>query len=176
MRGALVVVLLVPVFTLGCRSGDSFDREGAIRQVLDAEQGAVNRQQAECYVDRMRSELGAAKVLPGATLTPAEIQRRTSIRIDCIGVTNLGTEPTTSTTVSPDDTEPGEPRAYGDDPTLDALYDRCRAGSGPACDELFAVAPLGSDYEQFAVTCGGRTRERACAIRYPDTSAAVTNP
>ena len=49
--------------------------------------------------------------------------------------------------------------SYGDDPTLDALYDGCSAGSLADCDMLFLVADFGSEYENMAVTCGGLTEE-----------------
>jgi hypothetical protein len=45
---------------------------------------------------------------------------------------------------------------YGDDPELDALWDRCDAGSGSACDELFWSSPIDSDYEDFGASCGNR--------------------
>ena len=47
--------------------------------------------------------------------------------------------------------------SYGDDPTLDALYDACKAGDGQSCDDLFMDSPVGSEYESFGDTCGGRT-------------------
>lgn len=50
----------------------------------------------------------------------------------------------------------GDVDGYGDDPALDALYDRCDGGDGAACDELYWSAPLGSAYEEFGGTCGGR--------------------
>jgi hypothetical protein len=46
--------------------------------------------------------------------------------------------------------------AYGDDPQLDALYDDCAAGDGTACDDLYVQSTPGSEYEQFAGTCGDR--------------------
>jgi hypothetical protein len=46
--------------------------------------------------------------------------------------------------------------SYGDSPLLDQLWDACDAGTGSACDELFDASPVGSDYEEFGVTCGGR--------------------
>ena len=45
---------------------------------------------------------------------------------------------------------------YGDDPAMDALFDACQAGDGAACDELYWSSPLGSRYEDFGNTCGGR--------------------
>lgn len=49
--------------------------------------------------------------------------------------------------------------SYGDDATLDALWDGCEQGDDAACDELYLTSPLGSEYESFALTCGGRAPE-----------------
>lgn len=49
---------------------------------------------------------------------------------------------------------PAEP--LGADAELDALVDDCAAGDLAACDQLFRDAPLGSAYEEFGDTCGGR--------------------
>jgi hypothetical protein len=48
---------------------------------------------------------------------------------------------------------------YGDDPVLDALWDACEDGDPEACDDLYADSPLGSDYEDFGFSCGGRVPE-----------------
>ena len=45
---------------------------------------------------------------------------------------------------------------FGDDPILDLLVEQCRRGNDLACDELFATSPIGSAYETFGRTCGGR--------------------
>jgi hypothetical protein len=45
---------------------------------------------------------------------------------------------------------------YGSDPALDQLYDLCEAGDYQACDDLFDDSPSGSEYEEFADTCGER--------------------
>ena len=47
------------------------------------------------------------------------------------------------------------PQAYGDDPTLDRLYDSCSAGDLAACDDLYMASAFGSEYEAFAISCGG---------------------
>jgi hypothetical protein len=51
------------------------------------------------------------------------------------------------------------PQTYGDDTTLDALWDGCEGGDLPACDTLYADSPLGSDYEEFGSTCAFRSDE-----------------
>jgi hypothetical protein len=45
---------------------------------------------------------------------------------------------------------------YGDNPTLDRLYDQCAAGDGAACDDLYATSDQGTAYEQFGYSCGNR--------------------
>lgn len=47
-------------------------------------------------------------------------------------------------------------QSYGDDPELDALWDKCEDGDGEACDDLYFNSPFGSEYEEFGDTCGGR--------------------
>lgn len=60
-----------------------------------------------------------------------------------------GTEPVQGDSTGPVDD-------YGDDPTLDLLWDACENGNNQACDDLYLDAPLGSAYLEFARTCGGR--------------------
>lgn len=62
------------------------------------------------------------------------------------------------------------PTAYGDDPVLDGLWDRCEAGEGMACDELWERAPVDSDYERFGVTCGERQNVLNCSELVPEGS------
>ena len=44
----------------------------------------------------------------------------------------------------------------GDDEALNALADDCYGGDMGACDDLFLQAEVGSDYEDYGNTCGGR--------------------
>lgn len=44
---------------------------------------------------------------------------------------------------------------YGDDPALDALYDRCSSGDMGACDDLYWRSGFGTEYEAMATSCGG---------------------
>jgi len=52
-----------------------------------------------------------------------------------------------------------EPFGYGDDVELDTLWDGCAAGDNAACDVLWWDSPIGSEYETFAESCGGRSSE-----------------
>ena len=59
----------------------------------------------------------------------------------------------------------GIPMSYGDDPYLDDLYDYCADGDDWACQLLWEESPIDSEYESFALTCGGRD----CEIETPNT-------
>lgn len=48
-------------------------------------------------------------------------------------------------------------RVYGDDPDLDDLHDRCGEGDLAACDLLWFMSGVDTEYEDFAATCGGTT-------------------
>lgn len=63
---------------------------------------------------------------------------------ECIADGTTETDPT----AGPTDT-------YGDDRTLDLLWDACEGGNNQACDELYNEAPLDSGYLEFARTCAG---------------------
>ena len=59
----------------------------------------------------------------------------------------------------------GIPMNYGDDNYLDDLYDSCADGDDWACQLLWEESPVDSEYESFAITCGGRD----CEIETPNT-------
>jgi hypothetical protein len=147
---ALAVVLLV---TGACSSG-GVDRDDAIARVIDEGAGRISPDQASCYVDRVLDEIGSAPLRPGAEITPEQNAKITSVRVDCIGVANLGAGAGPTTPERPPEGGLPGPRSRGDSPELDALWDACAAGFGQACDDLGA-------------TCGRRTREVQCAAIYP---------
>jgi hypothetical protein len=67
-----------------------------------------------------------------------------------------------------DDTDAND---VGDDATLNRLWTDCGEGDLAACDELFWTSPLGSEYETFGFTCGGRGRGLPdCVTEYGETS------
>ena len=169
-RFVVALVSVVGLVVGGCSSDPGFDREAAVAELLETYPGAMSAAQAGCYVDRVVAELGAAQLEPDAEPDDAQIRRLTAIRVDCVGVAALGQATTTAVAPpaegAPAETEPG-PWTLGDDPVLDELWIACEGGSGAACDELFEVAPLSSDYERFGATCGGRGAEPVCAAVYP---------
>src|SRR5689334_21995442 len=59
---------------------------------------------------------------------------------------------------APTTAPPSDPADLGTDSTLDALAQQCHDGSMTGCDHLFGLAPSGSAYEQYGMTCGGRVK------------------
>ena len=59
----------------------------------------------------------------------------------------------------------GRSMNYGDNAYLDNLYDQCADGNDQACNDLYFQSFAGSEYEEFALTCGGRD----CEIETPNT-------
>ncbi len=53
---------------------------------------------------------------------------------------------------------------------LDALAEACAAGDMEGCWMLYELSPLGSEYEEFGLTCGGRTDgSMPCVFTYGDS-------
>lgn len=53
-------------------------------------------------------------------------------------------------------TATGDPATLGADPDLDRLWRGCESDGAQDCDLLYLVSPVGSGYESFGATCGGR--------------------
>jgi len=53
----------------------------------------------------------------------------------------------------PEGQDPGD---LGSDSELDDLAEECATGEFQDCDELYSESEVGSDYEAYAKTCGGR--------------------
>lgn len=176
LRRTVLAVGLLLVLTAGaCASEPTFDRAAAVDRVVRDSGGQLSSAQAECYVDRVVAEIGSNALAAGVQARPEHLPQLTRIRVDCTGVASLGTAVATTATTA-DANLGSRPLRPGDDPDLDALYDACGATGGTACDELFDRSVLGSTYEEFASTCGGRTKEASCAAIYDATSTTTRVP
>ena len=157
--------------------GGSFDRDDAVDELVDS---GVTRDQAECYVDGVIDEFGQDRIDEiegegdGATPTDEEVQALLDIVTGCgVDLSELGglgddegDDSTDDTSGSTDETSasgllPGD--TYGDNETLDALWDDCEDGDGEACLDLYLQSEVGSEYEEFGASCGGRDEELPCA-------------
>lgn len=176
VRSRILTAVIAALILVTACVGGSFDRNRAIDDAIRDSGGRMTREQAECYVDRVRSELGTAALKPGVTIPLEQRGRLVTIRVDCVGVANMGT--TSTPEIDEAETEATfvdrGPQSFGDDPELDALYTACAEGWGKACDELYDAASVDSDYERFASACGDRTHEIVCYDVYP--SPGVTLP
>jgi hypothetical protein len=57
------------------------------------------------------------------------------------------------------DIDDSEGTAFGSSEFLDEMWVSCEAGDMEMCDDLYYHAPFGSDYEAFALSCGGTRSE-----------------
>ncbi len=108
---------------------------------------------AECIVGLVSGRIDPAALVGDVQLTEAEELALDEATTNCeLASELLSSDPEPPTDLAFD----AEPRDYGDDAALDRLWDACEGGLGEACDELWAEAPVGSNYERFGVTCGER--------------------
>jgi hypothetical protein len=157
-------------------SGGGFDRDDAVDDLVD---DGIERDPAECYIDGIIDEFGQDRIdeFEGSDVEPTdeEFQALLDLATDCgIDLSEFGGtgDDATDDTVDTDDSGdtddstasaflPGD--TYGDNPTLDALWDDCEDGDDDACTDLYLQSEIGSEYEEFGATCGGRDEDFACA-------------
>lgn len=101
---------------------------------------------------------------PGSSLPPPK-SRRTLVIAIVVAVVALGAIIVAVLLINrlPEPT----PVVPGDDSALNSLAQGCFDGDMPACDDLFRLSPVGSVYESYGNTCGGRVpvadvRQRLC--------------
>ena len=68
------------------------------------------------------------------------------------------------------------PGNLGNDDDLDALADECFDGRLRSCDDLFSDSPVGSDYEVYGVTCGGRLPVATADLLIENATSVVDGP
>jgi hypothetical protein len=119
-----------------------------VRQERDAliARSGLNIEAANCVVDRLEREGFDLRLLVWTDeSTPAEASFVIGL---CASTLTGGFNLPDPTIDSADD--------YGDDPSLDRLWDWCEGGDGASCDELWWTAADGSAYEAYAESCGDR--------------------
>ncbi len=126
-----------------------------------------------CIAEALADEMGVAELL-SATLAAADLGLgATAPSSETLAFGLAVVSAAEECDISLDDPTLSQAAGYGDDPALDALYDQCASGQMGACDQLYVDSPLGSGYESFAVTCGGRFElDNAPAICESAPSAA----
>ncbi|MFV0308204.1 MAG: hypothetical protein ACK5OX_10730 [Desertimonas sp.] len=84
-----------------------------------------------------------------------------------------------STATPPGTGAPTPPDGLGDNPTFDALAQACFGGDLGSCDDLYWRTDVGSAYEEYGATCGGRVAERIsgdCAVTLGADPATAPPP
>ncbi len=175
MRGSrlLVVVLLL---LAGCARGDdtSTTPTTAAPDVMayfaDAGEDAAV---AECIAELGRRAFSDEELLAAADGRSIDVETDTQL---AELVASCQEAHAVDELIEPElDIQLGDPMKFGDDVVLDQLYMACGNGDGAACDELFDEAPVGSEYEEFGLTCGGRADVLDCAELDRDTVDDTSN-
>ncbi|WP_229023186.1 DUF2510 domain-containing protein [Actinomarinicola tropica] len=146
--GGLVLVVLLGVAAFFLTRDDDVD-QGELSEAFQAQ--GIDEEAADCLAGELADEFSesrAEELSEGGEMTEAETAAVFSAISECGGFGDLD--------LDPDDIASEEGETYGDNPTLDALWDACEGGDGQACDDLYFQSPLGSEYEEFGDTCGGR--------------------
>lgn len=138
MRRFVLALAAILLTASACSSTEEQFRESLI-------DGGFTEEQADCALEKL-GELGIdpeslTDEALGDSLPPAE-----------------ATEAVASCVIGDIDLDGGETLI---DAQLDEWYAQCEAGDGAACDNLYFQSPLGSEYEAFGNTCGGRVPEGA---------------
>jgi len=110
---------------------------------------------------------------PAADATAASTTRASS--------SSSSSSPSSSSSSAPpsggtEDVPAGQPPgALGDQPELDALAESCFGEDWVACDDLYVQSDVGSEYESYGETCGGRNEPvfGGCELRYTGTGGGA---
>ena len=177
--------LLIPIFAIAllftaCSSSDSdVDKEAVITmgaESLEAESGFYSEEYVECLLegvveltDITWGDLAEALEQDGnldslETATSEEQGEAIgALALTCMADTDILQDLMDDAIEDVIDSADGSPlpapygaMEYGDDAELDAIYDLCRDGSDQDCLLLWQSSTVGSEYETFAETCGGR--------------------
>ncbi len=103
---------------------------------------------------RRRRRLVVAWTIAGSVLAA------TVLVVIAVGGFRMGSNEFAGAFAAPSTSPPADWAVIGDDAGLDPYAQRCHAGEMEACDELYTLSEPGSDYEYYALTCGGRVQPR----------------
>ncbi len=167
--GLLIAAAVIAVLTVGVvsifRAGDEEPpANAAVEATREAlEDAGVRESSIDCVIERLQSEdafstldgvnsKALGDIGAGGVGMPPEIVPFMAAFVgtlpDCLSATELQAFATAPATEGP--------RTLGDSSELDGLWRSCEAGDFEACDLLFIVSPVGSDYEAFGGGCGDR--------------------
>ena len=144
--GGVVLLVLLAIGAFLVLGGDDEVDQGELAAAF-RDQG-MPEEQAECFAGELSGVFTESRIreLDGGAEPTAE---ESMAMLAAVGECGLGG-------FEGGDIGMEEGDSYGDNPTLDALWDACEDGDGDACDDLYFQSPVGSEYEEFGDTCGGR--------------------
>lgn len=174
-RNRLLVLVLSIVVTLtaACAKSEVLAVEPTVSEMI-ASYGelGLSPSVADCVVG-LSERRDLPRLIPAETDDPAMqlvIEEFVTSCVTADALVNAAEEPPERLALS------DEPFTKGDNDLLDAFWVACEAGDGLACDRLWEDAPVGSDYEEFGVTCGHRPELLNCSEELwlePDADAQV---
>jgi hypothetical protein len=155
---ALVIVAIGAFLLLG---GDDEDDEVRTETVAQLRELGLSEDDAECMADGLIDELGA-DALDGADMNSEPSDEQLAAFVEATEECDI--DPSAVAGDDEDDADDSDDSdsgsdgdgTYGSDSELDALYDACEEGDFEACDQLYLDSPSGSEYEEFADSCGNR--------------------
>jgi hypothetical protein len=161
--GGILAVVLLAIGAFLLLGGDDEDDEVRTEAIAQLRELGLSEDDAECMADGLIDELGA-DALDGADMSsePTEEQLAAFVEtteecdIDPSAVTGGDADDRSDDDSDDSDSDSDGDGTYGSDPELDALYDACEGGDFEACDQLYLDSPSGSEYEEFADSCGNR--------------------
>lgn len=133
--------------------------------------GGMSTDDGECVAKALVEEMGVAELLASATAAAGLADGSGDLDSGTLSFGLAVLAATEDCGVSLDVFEPGD--GYGDNAALDALYDLCAEGLMASCDRLYLDSAPGSEYEQFALTCGDRFTLARAPIRCDTESNAA---
>ncbi len=174
LRPNLAVLILGLCLALTACTGADEPAELSRDEVLTAYAGqGLEPGVAECVIGLGEREVELAELAPGADVDDMTGALVAEVIASCEDAASiLSAEPPAPEVLAFD----AGPFAFGDDNRLDFLYTQCEAGDGRACDRLWTDAPIGSEYEQFGVTCGNRPDLLDCTAELVLDDGATRNP
>jgi hypothetical protein len=171
--GVLAAVAIAVAVLLMGGGDDKSDVRALLASKLQDEEDTLSGDQADCVADLLVDEAGedAFKDVDFSADDPPEEFISAFIAVgpdEFVDKCGIDESTFTGSTDSGDGESTGD-GTYGSDPELDALYDDCKDGDYQACDDLYNQSPSGSEYEDFADTCGDRNEPSGyCVDIYED--------
>jgi hypothetical protein len=163
---AAVAVAVIAFLLLGGGDDDGDDVRTQLAAQFRATSGLTD-DQADCVADHVVDEIGADR-FEGVDFSADEPPEELADDLFAAAAGSVGACDIDPTDLAGDGESTGD-GTYGSDPELDELYDQCEDGDYQACDDLYSQSPSGSEYEEFADTCGDRNEPAGfCVDIYED--------